>query len=148
MPDEPVAAQWCFRIPEAPSGGRVELNLEQGIALTVRDPAMLLQILNAEGCEVDFQGRYGLPLLPACRLRRGGDLPGRLRIQVPCSDQKLLRATLKQLTALSEGDRKTVEERPERTEALGDLDVISPRSGRSSVCPGGTAAGEVPRNHT
>jgi len=28
---------------------------------------------------VDFHGKWGLPSLPPCRLRRGGDLPGRLR---------------------------------------------------------------------
>ena len=31
------------------------------------------------GFQVDFHGKWGLPLLPPCRLRRGGDLPGRLR---------------------------------------------------------------------
>eukprot|EP00913_Durusdinium_trenchii_P024325 g22837.t1 len=81
---------------------RVDLTLQQGIAITVRDPAMLLQILNAEGADVDFQGKWGLPMLPPMRLRRGGDLPGLLRISVPCSDQKLLRSTLKQLNALGE----------------------------------------------
>ncbi|CAK9042112.1 Hypothetical protein SCF082_LOCUS24276 [Durusdinium trenchii] len=132
LPDEPIAAQWCFRIPleKDSTSQRVDLTLQQGIAITVRDPAMLLQILNAEGADVDFQGKWGLPMLPPMRLRRGGDLPGLLRISVPCSDQKLLRSTLKQLNALGEEKPKHQHEHNDRF----SIDTeISPRSGRSSV---------------
>ncbi|CAE7708712.1 unnamed protein product, partial [Symbiodinium microadriaticum] len=33
---------------------RLDLSLEQAVAITVRDPKLLLRILDAEGSEVDF----------------------------------------------------------------------------------------------
>lgn len=150
LPDEPVAAQWCFRLPLDTCASRgvpskdpsafqhMELTLEQGIGITVRSPAMLLQILNAEGGDVDFHGKWGLPLLPPCRLRRGGDLPGRLRISVPCSDQRLLRSTLKQLNALSDAthrERQSASQSSPKHErdSFSVDDVMTPRSHEPSV---------------
>jgi len=147
LPDEPVAAQWCFRVPldmnrtgvaenrDESSAQHVDITLEQGIAITVRDPAMLLVILNAEGGDVDFHGKWGLPSLPPCRLRRGGDLPGRLRISVPCSDQKLLRSTLKQLNALSDRTHRSERQSGQQQErdTFSVDDTISPRSHEPSV---------------
>ncbi|CAE7320130.1 ALKBH2 [Symbiodinium natans] len=114
-PSEPRQARWCFNIkaPDAlptararhgTTHERLDLALEQAMAVTVRTPELLMRILEAEGSEVSFAGfaSLGLPrgMAPGC-LRRGGDLRGRIRVTVPCADQKLLRTTLRQLGAFS-----------------------------------------------
>eukprot|EP00439_Symbiodinium_sp_Y106_P008442 s1428_g1.t1 len=126
---EPCKARWCFHVkaPDAlptarakhrATHERLDLSLEQAVAITVRHPKLLSRILDAEGSEVDFSAcrDLGVPAgLAPGSLRRGGDLRGRIRVTVPCADQKLLRTTLRQLGAFRARCNDTKNDEDERS---------------------------------